>query len=48
MEGGKIEIVAQLEIDELAVLGVLGVAEVVRGEEDSSEELLGHSRKTHE
>jgi len=48
MESGKVEIVSELEVDELAVLRVLRVAEVMRGEKDAFKELLGDSRKTHE
>lgn len=43
MESGEIEIVSQLDVYELAVLGVFGVAEVVGGEEDTFKKLFGHS-----
>ncbi len=36
MKGGEVEVVSELEVYELSVLGVLGVAEVMRGEEDAS------------
>jgi len=36
VKGGEVEVVSELEVYELSVLGVLGVAEVVGGEEDAS------------
>ncbi len=36
MKGGEVEVVSELEVYELSMLRVLGVAEVVGGEEDAS------------
>lgn len=42
-EGGEVEVVAELQVDVLAVLGVLGVGEGVRGEEGAVHEGFGHA-----
>ena len=43
-----VEVVTHLSVDILSVLGVLGVAEVVRSQEDAPHESLRHSAETHQ
>jgi hypothetical protein len=47
VQGGVVEIVAQLEVDVLAVLRVFRVGEGVRGDEYPLHEAVGHSGKRH-
>lgn len=46
-EGGEVEVVAELQVDVFAMLGVFWIGEGVRGEEGAIHECLGDATEGH-